>query len=212
LVHCGAVHGVKRELLSYAHFREEEQPAMSKMLQSFGPVIKESGFFNEWSLYVDQELQPDLLSGLLMEQMRVQDERARLAFTQLLSFMKVRSWGVFLDEISTFLEPEEASRLHKPNAKEFYEKCRLLCILQIEDYWKQFFDEKQQEAKVILEGLDKVHSSVLNAKIHMLVKTEVTAQTQEALQETVVILKNEIKKLMDERDHGEGWKTGGAEV
>lgn len=179
---------------------------MHKMVELFEPEIKKSGFLSEWSLFAGEGEGPEVLATMFMEEMRSRDDERRLAFTRLLAFMKIRSWRVFLEEVGTLLEPEELQRFQKPGAKELYERFRLLCCLQVEDYWKEFFAQKQNEATELLEAIDKIPTALLTAKIHAIVQAEVAAQTDAALQKTVVILKDEMKKFLDERGEGEEWK------
>lgn len=181
---------------------------MHTIVTLFAPEMKKSAFFGEWSLHVEQGIDVGIMVNQFMEQLRTPEDSPRQAFSRLLGYMVARPWPQFLDSIKEILEPEEIARFHHPNGEAFYNKLRLLCSLQVEDYWKQFLAEKQGEAKEVLDAMDKLPTGILESKIRSIVLPVVLDLNEGSRALTVEALKKEIKKAFDAQAEGDEWKKG----
>lgn len=179
---------------------------MHTVVTLFAPEVKKAAFFSEWSLHLQQGVDVGMMVNLLMEHLRTTEDAPRRAFTNLLSFMMTRSWPQFLDSIKEILEPAEISRFHEPKAEAFYNKLRLVCSLQVEDYWKQFYAEKLAEEKGLAEEVEKMPA--LEAKIRSIVKAQLAEELAPFMQDLVEKIKKDIKKAFDAQAQAEGdeWK------
>lgn len=185
---------------------------MNKLVESFGLEIKKSGFLTEWSLFVEEGCEVEVLANTFMENLRSQNDAMRGAFVHLLSFMKPRSWNAFLEEATDLFEPEEKERFKKPKAKDTYEKLRLMCCLQVEDYYRQYIADTQSKAEEFAgkTQAEDMIPTAFSMQIREIVRDEVNRIQSVVLEETAKAAKKAteeaLKKLRDEA--GEGWKDG----
>lgn len=117
--------------------------------------------------------------------------------------MMPRKWFQFYESIKGLLEPDELERFLLPNAEEFYNKLRMLCSLQVENYWKEFLVKQKEEMKEAAMEANELPPGALEAKIQAIVKAEMA----EELTGYTQYLMGEIKKLLREQQNsGEDWK------
>jgi hypothetical protein len=179
---------------------------MHRVVELFAPELKKIEFFSEWSLHVEKGLDVGVMVNTFMEQLRTTDEAPRQAFTLLLAYMLPRPWSEFLESIKGSLGPEDIERFQKPGAEAFYNKLRMLSSLQVEDYWKQFYAQKQVEAQEVGDAVDKLPPGVFETRVRSIVLPLISEQADAQTVHIVEVLKKEIKKMIDAQAEGDEWK------
>lgn len=179
---------------------------MHRIVELFAPEMKKNAFFGEWSLHVENGLDVSMMANALMEQLRSTEDAPRQASTRLLAYMLPRPWPEFFDSIKELLAPEEIARFHRPVAEAFYNRLRTLCSLQVEDYWKQFYAERKEEAKGVEEAIDKLPAGTFESKVRAIVLPLISEQAEVTTAHIVEVLKKEFKKMLDAQAEGDEWK------
>lgn len=179
---------------------------MHRIVELFAPEMKKNAFFGEWSLHAEKRLDVSTMVNTFMEQLRSTDDAPRQAFTRLLAYMLPRAWPQFFESIKELLEPEEIERFEKPGAEAFYDRLRKLCSLQIEDFYKQFYAQKQMEAKEVEGVIGNLPAGVFESMVRSIVLPIISDQADIQTAHIVEVLKKEIRKMLDAQAEGDEWK------